>query len=94
MVDPISCSAWPTDQSYDCVGSSGWKYLDTTMSIYDTKSCQALCNIEGSNGCCYLGTGTGCYFKHGAQAKITANGTGLSVTCEGNTLWIDEDYIL
>ena len=53
------------------------------MGYADYARCEALCLNEQENGCCYLKTGIGCYWKpEGYSIDSTIYDKGISVTCK------------
>ena len=78
------CLPWPESQTYGCSSGEEWKALDTTMNWPDSADCETLCLNEEQDGCCYLQTGVGCYWKPGG---IAANGSNArTITCKRGKL--------
>ena len=73
------CLPWPETPINKCKGGE-YKALDKTMRPSDTASCQALCQQEQQEGCCWLKTGFGCYWKAGGKATIDG-GSAMATTC-------------
>ena len=55
--------------------------LDASMNFSDSTSCENLCLMEKDNGCCYLQSGWGCYWKSGGYSDAVVSDGGISVTC-------------
>ena len=77
---------WPGSTSFGCTRGGDWKILDSSMSVHDKSKCQLLCINEGENGCCFLKTGVGCYWRSGSHSSSTIREIdglkeGISVTC-------------
>ena len=59
-----------------------------------TSSCEELCIKKGEHGCCYLGTGLGCYWKGGADHAGNVDiSPGLAVSCSKGMLHHTIRYI-
>ena len=82
ILDIIGCLPWPESPSHGCSESGeNWKALDTSLSYSDSATCELLCLSEQQDGCCYLKTGDGCYWKQGGIAGIGADLDAMTVTC-------------
>ena len=88
ILDIIGCLSWPESPSHGCSESGeNWKALDTSLSYSDSAACELLCLSEQQDGCCYLKTGVGCYWKQGGIAGFRADLDAMTVTCRaGNNL--------
>ena len=87
------CLAWGEKPTSSCStlpsGKGKFKALDRNMRNSDTSKCQALCQQEQQNGCCYLKTGLGCYWRAGGSAKIDG-GSAMATTCYAGENSINE----
>ena len=107
----VSCSPWT--EGNDCVGEGrpgdhghienwgewhDWVPLDYTMDNSDYANCEKLCKRYRENGCCYLKTGDGCYWRPGGYStKSKVDNGAISVNCyrsgrNENTDFDNHDY--
>ena len=81
----VSCSTWPDPQvqyhECDWMVYSPLKMLDPWMTSSDSASCERLCARERENGCCYLETGVGCYWKPGSHSTKLKGDLANSINC-------------
>ena len=59
------------------------------MEISKTKECEALCKRQNTDGCCYLGNFSGCYWKPNADSIEIYHGSffATSVKCVRGKLY-------
>ena len=81
ILDIIGCLPWPKSPSHGCASGENWKALDTSLGYSDSATCELLCLSEQQDGCCYLKTGDGCYWKQSGIAGIGADLDAMTVTC-------------
>ena len=78
----ITCSTWPTSETFGCIGGGNWKTLDLKTSLATSQTaCEQLCIEQGKKGCCYWAV-HGCHWKRGGRA--VAGGHGLAVSCSSS----------
>ena len=91
----VSCSPW--SEGNGCVGEGrpgdhghimnwgewrDWVVLDDGMENSDYANCERLCKSYRENGCCYLKTGLGCYWRPGGYSIKSKNDNGaVSINC-------------
>ena len=107
----VTCSSWPEGNGCAGEGRPGdhghnrnfgawrdWVLLAPWMDNSDSAHCAKLCKKYRENGCCYLSTGDGCYWRPGGYSVKTKGDIGISVNCyrsggNKNTDFYDQHYI-
>ena len=90
----VTCSSWPEGNGCAGEGRPGdhghirnygawrdWVLLAPWMDNSDSAHCEKLCKEYRENGCCYLSTGDGCYWRPGGYSVKTKGDIGISVDC-------------
>ena len=79
LENEITCSTWPTSETFSCRDGGDYKTLDWNLDSSQTSACELLCIDQGEKGCCSLQTGYGCSWKPGG--RVVPNYAGLAVSC-------------
>ena len=78
----MHCTNWPSTSNHKC-NDDGDSLILLDSSINDVFECEALClENDPGEGCCYLSTVDGCFWKGGATVETTTDyNNSFAVNC-------------
>ena len=78
----MHCTNWPSTSNHKC-NDDGDSLTLLDSSINDVFECEALClKNDPGEGCCYLSTVDGCFWKGGATVETaTEHNNSFAVNC-------------